>query len=87
MKGQGRGGRSKSHCHHRCQGVAQGPEQVSQVKRLMADSRKDLGTQTYEQHLDELLDAEQITEETRRAAMATVNPGPVTSRRSSKQAS
>jgi twitching motility protein PilT len=62
------------------------PSRVSQIKRQMADSRKDLGTQTFEQHLDELLDAEQITDETRRAALATVTPPAVTTRRSSKQA-
>jgi twitching motility protein PilT len=62
------------------------PSRVSQIKKLMADSRKDLGTQTFEQHLDELLDAEQITGETRRAALATVNPPSVTTRRSSRQA-
>jgi twitching motility protein PilT len=62
------------------------PSRVPQIKRLMADSRKDLGTQTFEQHLDELLEAEQITEETRRAALATVTPPTVSSRRSSRQA-
>jgi twitching motility protein PilT len=46
-------------------------ERVSQVKRIMADGRKDLGTQTYEQHLEELLEAGQITEDTRRTALAT----------------
>jgi twitching motility protein PilT len=48
------------------------PSRVSQVKELMAESRKELGTQTFEQHLEELLEAEQITEETKRAALATV---------------
>jgi Tfp pilus assembly ATPase PilU len=46
----------------------------------MAESRKELGTQTFEQHLEELLEAEQITEETKRAALATVAP-PLTRRR------
>jgi twitching motility protein PilT len=59
---------------------------VSQLRKLMADSRKDLGTQTFEQHLDELLDAKQITAETRRAALAMVNPLSVTTRRSARQA-
>jgi twitching motility protein PilT len=62
------------------------PSKVPQIKKLMVDSRKDLGTQTFEQHLDELLDAEQITAETRRAALTTVNPPSVTTRRSSRQA-
>jgi twitching motility protein PilT len=62
------------------------PSRVPQIKRLMADSRKDLGTQTFEQHLDELLEADQITEETRRAALVTVTPSTVSARRSSRQA-
>ena len=40
----------------------------------MADGHKELGTQTYEQHLDELIEADQITEETKRAALATGRP-------------
>jgi hypothetical protein len=51
----------------------------------MEDGRKELGTQTYEQHLDELLEAEQITEETKRAALATANQ-PLVSPRRSRQA-
>jgi twitching motility protein PilT len=47
------------------------PERASQVKRIMADGRKDLGSQTYEQHLEELIEAGQITAETQRAALAT----------------
>ena len=62
------------------------PSRVPQIKKLMGDSRKDLGTQTFEQHLDELLEADKITEETRRAALATVNPPSVSTRRSSRQA-
>ena len=45
------------------------PERLSQVKRLMADGRKDLGTQTFDQHLEELIDSGQITAETQRAQM------------------
>jgi twitching motility protein PilT len=59
---------------------------VSQVKKLMAESRKELGTQTFDQHLEELLEAGHITQETRRAALATVAPQLVTSRRGSRQA-
>jgi twitching motility protein PilT len=59
---------------------------IPQVKKLMADSRKELGTQTFDQHLEELLEADQITEETRRAALVTVSPQLVTSRRGSRQA-
>jgi len=63
------------------------PSRVPQVKELMAESRKELGTQTFEQHLEELLEAEQITEETKRAALATVAPPLVATRRRSRAAS
>ena len=43
---------------------------TAHVKSIMADSRKELGTQTYNQHLDELVEAEQITPDTRQAALA-----------------
>src|SRR5215204_5345496 len=32
---------------------------TSQIKRLMEDGQKELGTQTYDQHLDELIEADQ----------------------------
>jgi twitching motility protein PilT len=47
------------------------PDRVSHVKRLMADGRKDLGTQTFDQHLEELIETGQITADTQRAALAT----------------
>jgi twitching motility protein PilT len=59
---------------------------VSQVKELMAESRKELGTQTFEQHLEELLEAGQITETIRRAALATVAPQVGSARRRPRQA-
>jgi twitching motility protein PilT len=43
---------------------------TAQLKNLMAESRAELGTQTYDKHLDELVEAEQITAETRQAALA-----------------
>jgi twitching motility protein PilT len=46
-------------------------DRVSQVKRLMAEGRKDLGTQTFDQHLEELIESGQITADTQRAALAT----------------
>jgi twitching motility protein PilT len=58
--------------------------QVSQLKRIMADGHKELGTQTYDQHLDELIDAGQITEETKRAALTTANQPLLGSRRSKR---
>ena len=45
----------------------------------MADGHKELGTQTYDQHLDELIEADQITADTKRAALATAGPRPVVS--------
>jgi twitching motility protein PilT len=67
--------------------VLKEPSRAGQLKRLMADSRKELGSQTFEQHLEELVESEQITEETSRAALASVAPPPgVTSKRGSRQA-
>jgi twitching motility protein PilT len=48
------------------------PERVSQIKRLMVEGRKDLGTQTFDQHLEELIESGQITANTQRAALATI---------------
>ena len=58
------------------------PKRTSQVKGLMADGHKELGTQTYDQHLDELIDADQISEETKQAALATAAQPLVSSKRS-----
>ena len=60
------------------------PNNVPQVKELMAESRKELGTQTFDQHLEELFEADQITEETKRAALATVTPPLASGRRRSR---
>src|SRR5918997_496425 len=46
-------------------------ERVPEVKKIMAEGRKDLGTQTYDQHLEELIEAGLITAETQRAALTT----------------
>jgi twitching motility protein PilT len=57
------------------------PERLSQVKRHMADGRKDLGSQTFEQHLEELIEAGLITAEIQKAALATAgNAFPVPKR-------
>ena len=50
---------------------------VGELKRIMADGRKELGTQTYDQHFAELIAADQITADTKRAALATSGPRPV----------
>jgi twitching motility protein PilT len=62
-------------------------ERVGQVKKIMAEGRKELGTQTYEQHLDDMLEAGQITEDTRRAALAAAGTGFATTRRVKRAAS
>ena len=58
------------------------PKRTSQVEGLMADGHKELGTQTYDQHLDELIEADQITEETKQAALAIAAQPLVSSKRS-----
>jgi twitching motility protein PilT len=58
------------------------PKRTSQVTRIMADGHKELGTQTYDQHLEELIDTDQITEETMQAALATAAQPIVGSKRS-----
>lgn len=44
-------------------------ERMSQLKHIMSDGRKDLGSQTYEQHLEDLVENGHISEETRRLAL------------------
>jgi twitching motility protein PilT len=63
------------------------PERLTQVKRHMADARKDLGTQTFDQHLEELIESGQITEETQRAALATAGNTFAGGRRAKRAAS
>jgi twitching motility protein PilT len=62
-------------------------DRVGQVKKIMAEGRKELGTQTYEQHLDEMIEAGQITEDTKRAALAAAGIGFATTRRVKRAAS
>jgi twitching motility protein PilT len=60
------------------------PERLSQVKRHMADGRKELGSQTFDQHLEELIEANLITADTQKAALATAGnafPGPKRTKR------
>jgi twitching motility protein PilT len=63
------------------------PEKLTQVKRLMADGRKDLGSQTFDQHLEELIESGQITSETQRAALATAGNAFAASRRTKRAVS
>ena len=53
------------------------PTRMGELRKLMADGRKKLGTQTFEQHLAELTEAGTITAETAKAALAmTAGPRP-----------
>jgi twitching motility protein PilT len=52
--------------------VLKNPSRTGEVRKLMADGKKQLGTQTYEQHVAELIDAGVITQDTGRAAIALV---------------
>ena len=62
-------------------------DRVPDVKKIMAEGRKDLGTQTYDQHLDELIEAGLITADTQRAALMTAGNAFATSRRSKRAVS
>jgi len=44
-------------------------QQMSQLKRMMSDGRKDLGSQAYEQHWEDLIETGHISEGTRRLAL------------------
>jgi len=57
------------------------PKRTAQLTRLMAEGHKELGSQTYDQHLDELIESGQITEDTKRAALATAAQPLVSSKR------
>jgi twitching motility protein PilT len=56
-----------------------------ELRRHMAEGRKQLGTQTFDQHVNELVSAGLITAETAKAALSLVASAP-TSKRGSKQA-
>ena len=71
-QGPGRGGRGDDRHARRCASASRTQAQSRRSKRIMADGHKELGTQTYDQHLEELIEADQITEDTKRAALATV---------------
>ncbi len=59
---------------------------TAEVRRHMADGRKQLGMQTYEQHVAELVEADLITGETGKSALALVTPTQVPSKKGAKQA-
>ena len=50
------------------------PARTAEVRKLMSDGKKQLGTQTYEQHVAELIEAGEITADTGKSALALVGP-------------
>ncbi len=62
-------------------------EKLAEVRRHMADGKKSLGTQTYEQHVAELVEAELITSDTAKAALAMTPSAPLAPKRAGKSAS
>jgi len=50
------------------------PSRTAEVRKHMAEGRKQLGTQTYEQHVADLVEAGIISDETARAALALAVP-------------
>ena len=60
--------------------VVRDGSRVADVRKLMADGRKQQGSQTYEQHVAELVEAGTISSETARAAVAAARPASATKR-------
>ena len=60
---------------------------AGEVRKHMADGRKQHGSQTYQQHVDELVEAGLITAETAKAALALTSPSSSGGKRSGKQTS
>jgi twitching motility protein PilT len=54
--------------------VVRDGSRVADVRKLMADGRKQQGSQTYEQHLADLVEAGTVSSETARAAVAAARP-------------
>jgi twitching motility protein PilT len=57
------------------------PSRFGELRKHMADGRKQHGSQTYHQHVAELIEAGLINEETARAALALVTPPPTGGKR------
>jgi Tfp pilus assembly pilus retraction ATPase PilT len=62
------------------------PSKAADLRRHMSDGRKQLGSQTFDQHLGELVEAGLITQETARAALSMTGPAPGPSKKGTKQA-
>jgi twitching motility protein PilT len=57
---------------------------TGEVRKQMADGRKQHGSQTYQQHVDELVEGNVITPDTARAALALITPTPSGGKRGAK---
>ncbi len=60
---------------------------TGEIRRQMADGRKQHGSQTYQQHLDELVEGDLITSDTAKAALALTTAPSAGGKRSGKQSS
>ena len=47
---------------------------LAQLRKLMAGSQKELGTQTFDQHLEELIKSDQISRDIQRVALSNTSP-------------
>jgi twitching motility protein PilT len=62
------------------------PSRLAELRKHMADGRGQLGTQTYEQHVAELVESDLITPETAKAAISLGSTAAPASKRGGKQA-
>jgi twitching motility protein PilT len=60
---------------------------TTEVRKQMAEGRKQHGSQTYQQHLEELVEANLISSETAKAALALSTPAPGSGKKGGKQGS
>ena len=58
---------------------------TAELRKLMADGRKQHGSQTYQQHLDELVEANLVTADTAKAGLALTTPPTSGGKRGGKQ--
>ena len=58
---------------------------TGEVRKLMADGRKQHGSQTFQQHLDELVADNLISSDTAKAALALTTPASAGGKRGGKQ--
>jgi twitching motility protein PilT len=57
---------------------------TGELRKQMADGRKQHGSQTYQQHVDDLVEANLITSDTAKAALALITPSPSGGKRGGK---